>query len=375
MKEKKVIHLSTVHFRYDPRIVYRMAFSTATVHQTFVLLPQADASLSNDISFRRLPAFKSLWLRLLLSHPVALWHCLRIKADIVHIHDPELMPLAFVLTWLTGVRIVYDIHENVRKQLSFKFSNNSLILKWFYAYFDRLARRYFYLILAEFSYQDEYTDTRYKPLVIFNYPSLSFFEQFIRHDRTPALELFYVGQLSLARGIDTLIQALALLKKQGIQLNVNLFGGFEFDLHKVEELRQIEGFNEVNDLLKFYGKTDPRQVFKHAHKAIAGIALLKPVGDFPESYPTKIFEYMALELPVITSDFLLYRPVVEAHQCGFCIDPTNAQQLADTLRWLIEHPEKAQQMGKNGRKAAEQDYNWQSEEEKLLNFYNQILAT
>lgn len=374
MKENKVIHISTLHFRYDPRIVYRMASSTATVHQTFVLLPQADASLSNDISFRSLPAFKSLWLRLLLSHPVALWYCLRIKADIVHIHDPELMPLAFMLKWLAGTHIVYDIHENVRKQLSFKFSNNSLILKWFYTYFDRLARQHFYLILAEFSYQDEYKATRYEPAVILNYPSLPFFKHFIRHDYTPTLTLFYVGQLSIARGIDTLIQALALLKKREIQLNVNLFGGFEFDLHKAEELLQIKDFNEVKDLLTFHGKTDARLVFSYAHEAIAGFALLKPVGDFPESYPTKIFEYMALELPVITSDFPLYRSVVEAHQCGFCIDPTNAQQLADTLVWLIEHPEEARQMGKNGRKAVEQDYNWQSEEDKLLKFYKQILS-
>ena len=48
-----------------------------------------------------------------------------------------------------------------------------------------------------------------------------------------------------------------------------------------------------------------------AARATAGLALLKPVGDYPDSYTTKLFEYMALGLPVITSDFPLYRDVVE----------------------------------------------------------------
>lgn len=350
-----------------------MAFSLANAYDVHLLLPRAEAGIHAQIQSIRLPFYKKLWLRLCFTHPIALWHCWRIKTKTVHIHDPELIPLAFILKYL-GRTIVYDVHENVRKQLAFKLSNNSLIFKNLYLFFDQKARKHFHLILAEKSYQFEYQNVKKPYTLILNYPSLAFFETYRLTKSTEIRkELFYIGQISLARGIDTLIRALALLKVQGLEVPVQLFGDFEFDLASVKELQQVEGFQSVKHLLNFHGKTNPAKAFVYAVNAFAGIALLKPVGDFPESYPTKIFEYMAMGLPVITSDFLLYRPIVETHQCGFCINSFDYQALAEKIQWLFENQQNAQQMGANGRMAVEKYYNWQSEEQKLLSFYQTLL--
>ena len=83
---------------------------------------------------------------------------------------------------------------------------------------------------------------------------------------------------------------------------------------------------------------------------------------------------MVLGLPVITANFPLYRTVVEDNQCGFCIDPSDPAVLAMHLRYLIDHPEEAEQMGKRGRQAAETTYNWASEKPKLLNLYKLLLS-
>ena len=82
---------------------------------------------------------------------------------------------------------------------------------------------------------------------------------------------------------------------------------------------------------------------------------------------------MALGLPVITSNFPLYQAVVEQHNCGFCVSPYEPAQVAEKLTYLIEHVDEARAMGQRGRQAVEQFYNWTSEADKLINFYEQIL--
>ena len=82
---------------------------------------------------------------------------------------------------------------------------------------------------------------------------------------------------------------------------------------------------------------------------------------------------MALGLPVVTSNFPLYRDIVERHQCGFCVSPNDPAQVANALSYLIEHPNEARAMGQRGRRAVEQFYNWTTEANKLLSFYERIL--
>lgn len=135
----------------------------------------------------------------------------------------------------------------------------------------------------------------------------------------------------------------------------------------------ISAFTQVRDQFHFYGYTDQRQAFPVAARATAGLALLRPVGDYPESYTTKLFEYMALGLPVITSDFSLYRAVVDQYACGFCVSPDDPTAVTQALLFLIEHPDEAKAMGERGRKAVEVAYNWRTEAKKLITFYSTIL--
>ena len=59
--------------------------------------------------------------------------------------------------------------------------------------------------------------------------------------------------------------------------------------------------------------------------------------------------------------------------CGIPVDPTNPEEIAKAIEYLIEHPEEAKQMGENGRKAVLEKYNWEHEEKKLLRIYEELL--
>jgi len=208
--------------------------------------------------------------------------------------------------------------------------------------------------------------------VVHNYAALPFLDSL----PAPSLPLtdrpffIYSGVISLERSFDTLVAALALLIKTYPDVQVHLFGSSQLSTREMEALPH---FKTVQPHLIFYGYKDQRIALAQANKAIAGLALLKPVGDYPDSYTTKLFEYLALRIPVVTSDFSLYKQVVEAHDCGFCISPYDAPALAEKLLWLIQNPDERQIMGERGREAVKNKYNWQSEERILLSYYRSIL--
>lgn len=371
MKRIRVLHLSSAHPALDPRIVFKQCPALAESYEVICALP--GARQENFTGFRaiRLPYFGRVIWRVLFTCPYALVRCIWLRPRLVHIYVPELLPFAFVF-WLLGAKIVYEVQENLYKKMALKTPNRGYWLERAFYWFDGLACRYFYLIFTEHGYLTTYTRLSKPHAVIYNYPLLAQLEPFrqpYRPNRT-APAFLYIGLLSFNRAFDTLVAALDKLRHTYPALCMHLFGRTTFTK---AELNQLPQFAAIRHTLRFYGYTDQREAFRQAANCTAGLALLKPVGDYTESYTTKLFEYMALGIPVITSDFPLYKTVVEQHGCGFCVSPYQPEQVANALCYLIEHPDEARQMGERGRRAVEQCYNWTTEARTLLNFYNHIL--
>ncbi|GAB4026569.1 glycosyltransferase [Spirosoma gilvum] len=371
MKKIRVLHISTAHPEQDPRIVFKQCPTLAEQYEVYCALPHADPTSSETIHFIRLPYFRRVIWRTLFTSPYGLIRGLWIRPQLVHVYVPEFLPFAFVFR-LLGAEIIYEVQENLYKKMHIKTLNRGPLLEKAFYTIDQLARKYCYLIFTEHGYLTTYTHLARPYEVIYNYPLPDFLEPF----RTPYQpnanqpSFFYLGLLSFERAFDTLVEALALLKLTCPNFVVHLFGNRTFS---DEELAALPRFSEVKENLRFYGYTDQREAFRYAAGATAGLALLKPLGDYPESYTTKLFEYMTLGLPVITSNFPLYKQVVEQHECGFCVSPNDPLQIAEAIRYLIEHPDESRSMGQRGLEAVGQHYNWSSEARKLLSFYDRIL--
>ena len=351
-------------------MVFKQCQTLTEQYEVICALPNADPAISPDIQFIRLPFFRRVIWRILLTCPLILVRCIWLRPKIVHIYVPELVPFAFLFRWL-GAQIIYEVQENLFKKMHLKAVNRGYVLETAFRWFDALARRYFYLIFTEHGYLDTYTDMAKPYAIIYNYPLLEFLETFRQpYQPNPTQpSFFYIGWLSFERAFDTLVAGMAQLKKSYPDFVVHLFGRRTFT---DRDLDQLPAFADVRQNLHFHGYADQRRAFPYAAYTTAGLALLKPVGDYPDSYTTKMFEYMALGLPVVTSDFPLYRDVIERHRCGFCVSPDEPAQLANVLTYLIEHPNEARQMGQRGRQAVETQYNWASEAKKLLDFYARI---
>jgi hypothetical protein len=86
-----------------------------------------------------------------------------------------------------------------------------------------------------------------------------------------------------------------------------------------------------------------------------------------------MFEYMATSLPVIASDFPLWRSIIDEARCGLLVDPLDPPAIAAAMRWILDHPGEAQAMGESGRRAVERQFNWNSASRKLTAFYERLL--
>ena len=104
-----------------------------------------------------------------------------------------------------------------------------------------------------------------------------------------------------------------------------------------------------------------------------GMVTLYPIINYLEALPVKMFEYMSAGIPVISSNFPLWKEIIEGNNCGLTVDPKDPKQISSAIEKLLSDEKQAEEMGKNGRKAVEEVYNWGIEEKKLLNTYEEIL--
>ena len=125
-------------------------------------------------------------------------------------------------------------------------------------------------------------------------------------------------------------------------------------------------------MLKFIGKINRKEVNELYGRARTGIVIYQPAANHMESQPIKMFEFMAAGLPVVASNFPLWKGILEDAGCGICVDPTKADEVRDACIYMIEHPAEAQEMGRKGRTAILDKYSWTKEEQKLLDLYKTL---
>ena len=88
-----------------------------------------------------------------------------------------------------------------------------------------------------------------------------------------------------------------------------------------------------------------------------------------------MFEYMSASLPIIASDFPLWREIVIQNDCGILVDPLNPVSIASAIDYLIDNQSEAIRMGENGRNAIETKYSWSNEAQKLFRFYDSLIMS
>lgn len=361
----KVVHISSAHPANDNRVHLREAASLAAAGYdvTLVAVEVPMSIPETGVALDLLPA-RTRVKRIVGGSIDAVRRAVHAKAEIVHMHDPELIWSIPVLRAM-GRTVIYDAHEDLPAQVMGKHYL-PMWARHFFALVSRgllkVAGTASLVIAATDKIAERFPEDR--TVVVKNYPRLRADEpqdDVIARPRAWA----YVGAMSSERGCIPMIASLA----EGSGTWRAAIAGAPSPVSFLDQMRSTPGWDKVD----FHGQVSPDTARDLLNTCQAGMVVLERNEAFLDSLPTKMFEYFAAGIPVVASDFPLWRSIIEHYDCGVLVDETDPVDIARGLDELARSPERLAELSANARTAA-QELNWDAEERRLVEAYDRLNA-
>ncbi len=365
-----IAHLSSAHSRSDVRVFRKMCVSIAAAGWRCGLVVADGKGPETTCGVEVLDAGASLGrLDRILRAPARIRElAVALDADCYHLHDPELLPIGMQLRKL-GKCVIFDSHEDVpRHMLAKRYAGPtlrrglSLALR---AYMGHACQRIDGIIAATDHIGSTFAGVAKDIAVVRNFPLLEEFAD-VTHVSGRHPTVCYVGGISRERGLREMCTAVA-ASRHGVRLR--LCGSFSNSVLEAATKAMPE-WKHVD----YRGAVDRPGIREAFRESIAGLVVLQPIDVYTTSLPVKMFEYMSAGLPVIASDFPLWRTVIRDHQCGILVNPSDPNSITEAIDRLVNAPDEARMMGERGRAAVKARFNWAIEESVLLSFYRRLLG-
>jgi glycosyltransferase involved in cell wall biosynthesis len=122
------------------------------------------------------------------------------------------------------------------------------------------------------------------------------------------------------------------------------------------------------------GRVPFEQIGGYLGQAAVGWVTWQPVPKNEKNIPTKLFEYMAYGLPVVSSDLPSTQPFVHEGENGYLVAAGDPTAHAGAILRLLRRPDLAEEMGRRGQALVGTEYNWDEMEKRLLAFYEALLS-
>ena len=265
--------------------------------------------------------------------------------DVLLLHDPELL---VSIVGLPLPPVIWDVHEDTAAAVTLKpWLPRPLrpFVRWTFRRVEHWAERRLHLILAEYAYQDRFTRSH---LVV---PNLNLVPDAPPRPDRP--QVVYVGSITRARGADELIETARLVAdKTGGAVRLKLIGLASSDVEATLQRAADD------DVLDWSGFLPAGQAMEQVRGSMVGLSLLHDEPNYRVSLPTKVVEYMANRVPVVTTPLPLARDLVEETGCGVVVPFQDAASAANAILELWSDPELRSRMGSAGHRVAKERYDW-----------------
>lgn len=372
---KTICHFTCAHEAYDTRIFIKECISLVKAgYNVYLIAPNAKTEVKQGVNIIGVSIRKHNPLyRVFCASNIIYKKALELDADIYHFHDIELF-LYGVKLKKKGKKVIFDSHEDWLGYIH-EISWLSRFIKIMAGrYIERLYKKYMPIFDAVITVSPHIVDSleRYSSNIhmITNYPivdkdllrELDEREYILRDNR-----VCYAGTVYENSNQRETIKALDQID------NIEyLIVGLLDDNLKLE-LSTLTGWNKV----KFVPRVSKRELIELYNTALAGLIIFDYSHNCGEQKGTmgnnKIFEYMLEGLPIICTDFECWKDyIVDKYNCGICVPPGDIDAIRNAIKFLIENKSMAYSMGVNARRAVIEEFNWTTQEEKIIEIYKNI---
>ena len=265
-------------------------------------------------------------------------------ADLLLVHDPELLLVLPLIRHRPPT--VWDVHEDTAAALATKAWLPAALRRVVAAAVLRaegIAERHLHLLLAETSYNERFRGTH--PVV----PNTTYVP-----DRPAPYDgqgrVVYVGHMSPDRGAYEMVALAELVAPHGV--TVELIGSADAQARAVIEPARDAG------LLRWHGYLPNDEALAITDGALAGLSLLQDDPNLRHSMPTKVAEYMARGVPVVTTPLPLAAGLVERSDCGFIVPFNDPAAASEAVLRFQRDPALRDAMGARGHRGAAEFLRW-----------------
>ncbi len=367
MSRARVVHLTSVHHPFDPRIFWKQASGLrAAGFDVYLVAQHTHAETVEGVRLVPLPPVKGRYRRIGLQRR-AFTTARALQADLYHFHDPELIPLAWALKRSTGARIIYDMHEDYLGHGPVEGRLLRALERWCFTWVD-------HVVVANEAHAEI---VRGAPVTcIANYVKPLEASSPVTTPRSLAsIRLLYTGVIADPRGLDAMLELAGVIARKDLPWKIDLVGV----CYRADDRRRAEARIEAEGLGRVLRRVgwdayvpwpEMRPFYQNAH---VGLALWQPQRDHLSKIPTKFYEYLHYGLPILCSDFPRWRAFVEDHGCGAVVDPRNAEAAVHRLETWFNNPAHYARLAAAVLDAAPR-YRWAAMEARLVALYKQLLG-
>jgi glycosyltransferase involved in cell wall biosynthesis len=363
----KVCIITTVHQPFDTRIFHKEAKTLVQAGYDVILIAQHNKNeIVDGVKIIVLPKPRNRFMRIFGLTWQTLILALHQRADIYHFHDPELIFIG-VLLRLLGKKVIYDVHEDVPKQILNKEWIGNVSIRKIAAFFMNIIEQigvslFNKIVAATPDIARRFPKT--KTIILRNFPILELIDNAEPADyKKNKPIIIYAGGLTNVRGIKEIVQAMEYIDGKA---ELWLLG--KWDSEKIKkECENLKGWKNT----RYLGFTSLEEVFQYMKIADIGFCLLHPIKNYITGLPVKAFEYMACSLPMVISDFYYSQKIFG--KCALFAKPYDPEDIADKIIYLLDKSDEAKKLGKRGRKLIKEKYSWEAESKKLIMLYNSFV--
>lgn len=360
-----VVHVSTVHSSGDNRIYRKEATALHEAGVSVAFLSRGPGP-SGKVPWVGLPHLSGRLSRMLLG-PWHAWKSLRgMNPKVVHLHDPELIPLGLLWKRCTGGAVVYDAHEDLAKQVAGK----PYLPRWSRAIVSRLAsalesaaaRNFDAVVVATPPIARNFRLAR-RLLVVQNFPWLRDYPAPRPIAEVDPATICYVGGLSSERGSREMCEG---IRRTEARAHLTFAGAATPSARS--------DLASLNDQVTALGMLPAEDVPSVVSSAAIGLVLFLDLPNHREAQPTKLFEYMAAARPFVASDFPYWKDLVGQFECGLFVDPSSPNDIRDAIDELVRRPDTAARLGRRGREALEAHFTFESQAIDLVSLEQDLVV-